>query len=145
MELVIGVGAIIAILSFLLPARARWVLGGLLAAALVLALLLAASQAVSLMLSLIALLLLLLLLAGAGAVAYFYFNPLRQREASPGLWLPGPYAYWGQMPNERAFTLPASHPSALPPQAYGLPYPGYQAIPLEEEEDDEDLVPPWWA
>lgn len=142
MELVIGAIITIALGVLLLRARVP-LLGGLLAAALVLALLLATSQAISLMLSLVAILLLsLLLLAGAGAVAYLFFRLPFRREASHGAWLPGPYAYWGRMPQEEAPTLPASHLSALPP--YGLPYLGYPAIPLEEE-DDEDLVPPWWA
>ncbi len=107
-------------------------------------------------------LILVLLLAAGGVAAYLYFRHRRQRARAA--WLPGPYAYWGQVgqmpaqPVQPAVQYPpapayptAVYPPALPAQTYppvpAYPYPWpvvYYLPPESPEEDDNALAVPWW-
>jgi hypothetical protein len=113
--------------------------------------------ATSASLAVIVVLVLLCLVAAGGVAAYLYF-----RRRGRSRWLPGPYAYWGQVgvaPNPPGYSLPAPpvapYPYPLvyyiPPQpvvpSYPFPYspdPAYPYPAALPEEDDETLPLPWW-
>jgi len=113
--------------------------------------------ATSASLAVIVVLALLFLAAAGGVAAYLYF---RQRGRSR--WLPGPYAYWGQVgaaPGPAGYPLPAPpvapypYPPVyyIPPQpvvpSYPFPYspdPAYPYPAALSEESDETLALPWW-
>jgi len=124
--------------------------------------------ATSASLAVIVILVLLFLAAVGGVAAYLY---LRRRRQQPR-WLPGPYAYWGQVgaaqsphvywgqvgtaPGSAGYPLPV--PPGIPylyPPAYYIPAPPYPftnlpatSLPVPTlsttEEDESDLVLPWW-
>ncbi|MGC8947485.1 MAG: hypothetical protein ACP5N6_15170 [Anaerolineae bacterium] len=92
---------------------------------------------------------LIIISLAVGGGAYLYLRHLRHlRQQRAPSWLPGPWAYWGQMsqPNRMPAQYPPIPPYLPPPyQTYwGYPYSPYLEIP-EEEEETEDELPPWWA
>jgi len=96
-------------------------------------------------------LILFLLVAGGGVAAYLYLRRQRQQRQCPR-WLPGPYAYWGQVgaaPDPAGYPLPAppAYPYPMyfiPPQPYSFPYPMYPYPQVGADEEDNDLALPWW-
>ena len=110
--------------------------------------------ATSASLAVIVVLVLLFLAAVGGVAVYLYIRRRRGRSR----WLPGPYAYWGQVgaaPGPAGYPLPA--PLGIPypyPPVYYIPAPPYSFNPPitnlpvptlpTTEEDEGDLALPWW-
>ena len=110
--------------------------------------------ATSASLAVIVVLVLLFLAAAGGVAAYLYF-----RRRGRSRWLPGPYAYWGQVgaaPGPAGYPLPAPPgiPYPYPPVYYIPPRPVVPSYPFPyspdpypaapSEESDETLALPWW-
>jgi len=121
--------------------------------------------ATSASLSVIVILILFILLAGGGVAAYLYF-----RRRGRSRWLPGPYAYWGQVgaaqspyaywgqtgvvSDAAGYPLPVPPAAPMYPPVYYIPvqlypfsYPMYPYPPTvqrEAEEENGDLALPWW-